>query len=93
MAYACGDCFAKYQIVEVLEGAEKIRNELLERDLKVTYVVKDLDLRIERLTRKCAICYDYYFEGSLKYSPIQEYSILEADACTIKLRDSTCCVE
>lgn len=91
MAYACGDCYANYKIKEVIEGGSEIKKKLLDRDVKVTFKSKRLENRIDTLTGKCAICYDYYIEGYLEYRPEKEYSVLEADTCTVKLRNSKCC--
>ncbi|MBP6432600.1 MAG: hypothetical protein KA319_12610 [Ferruginibacter sp.] len=93
MAYACGDCFANYKVKEILEGENHVKGKLLDRDVKVVFKSKELESKVDSMTKRCAICYDYYFEGRLIYQPKEEYSVLEADTCRIQLRDLKCCEE
>jgi hypothetical protein len=93
MAYACGDCFANYKIKEVIEAGDGIKGKLLNREVKVVFKSKRLEKQIDSMTAECAICYDYYIEGHLTYQSKKEFSLLEVDTCTVKLRDAKCCKE
>lgn len=91
MAYACGDCYPKYKIKQVLSSENIPDSLLLERELKIEYLSSKIEQQIDTLTSKCAICYDFFIEGSLYYQHRKEYSILQVDKCVAQLRDSTCC--
>lgn len=91
MGYACGDCYAKHQIQKVITGDSILKRELPGRDVKMIFKSEELEKKIDSITGQCAICYDYYVEGFLNYKKDQEFSLLEAENCEVKLKDPDCC--
>jgi hypothetical protein len=91
MAYACGECEPQYKIVEVIKGFDLNKQKLINKDIKVVFKSSSLESKIDSLTQKCAICYDFLFYGDLSYLPVKEYYEIKVDTCTVKLRDKTSC--
>src|SRR6266498_4508249 len=91
MAYACGDCYAQYKVNRILRPEKNELKDLVGTDIKVIFKEDKLEKRIDSLTGKCAICYNYYFVGTLTKKRNNSYYILSADSCNFSLRDSTCC--
>lgn len=91
MAYACGECFAKYKIVGVENSDNFKSSELVKKDLQVQFASKEMENRLDSLVSKCAICYDFTFEGKLSKSDNSSFFIMKLEAFQVQLMDSSCC--
>lgn len=90
MAYACGECEPQYKVESVLsiDGIDK--NKILNQDIEIVFKSPVLE-KIDSITQKCAICYDYYVQGYIFYLKEKKYYRLIADTCEVKLRFADCC--
>lgn len=91
MAYACGECYARYKIVEVGNSDNFKSSELVNKDLKVEFASKEMENRLDSMVRKCAICYDFTFEGELSKSDKSSFFIMKLETYQVQLTDSSCC--
>jgi hypothetical protein len=91
MAYACGECWPQYRIKDVFSVSNVTKKELLNKDVRVIFKSEKLEKKIDSLTYKCVVCYDFYIEGELSYIPAKKYYEIKADTCVTKLRDKECC--
>jgi len=91
IGYACGECAAKYQIKKVIGTSKDVKENLVNRDIKLIFSSKELENKIDSIVEKCAICYDYTLDGYLIYQPEKDYSIVKVDSCTVQLINPECC--
>lgn len=91
MAYACGECYARYKIVEVENSDNFKSSELVNKDLQVQFASKEMENSLDSLVSKCAICYDFTFEGKLSKSDNSSFFIMKLETFQVKLTDSSCC--
>ena len=91
MGYACGDCYAQYKIKQVLVSKQIEGAELLEKDLKVVLKSSEEEKKLDSLVSKCAICYDFYFEGDVFKREVDSFYTMKVNSYSVRLRDSTCC--
>lgn len=95
MAYACGECEPKHRIDTVLKVVEgKLdKRKVVDQDVKVIFRSSEQERRIDSQVQKCAICYDFYIDGDLKFLSLKGYYTLDVDTCIVKLRFKHCCDE
>jgi hypothetical protein len=91
MGYACGECEAKYKIKKIINRELALPEGVKESDLKAIFRSSDQERDINNIVKDCAICYDYYFWGSLfKYSG-KDYYTINIDSVKVLLRNDSCC--
>ncbi len=90
MGYACGDCYANYKIKKVSQSTNFEAKLLVGSDLKVLFKAGD-EAKLEKVVSKCAICYEFYFEGNISKKKGDTFYTLNADSFSVYLSDSTCC--
>jgi hypothetical protein len=87
MAYACGECQPQYKITEVFDKKYQF---LKGTDIDIDFKKFKLD-SIEKQTSDCAICYDYYLTGNLRYNRFSKTYLIQVQEGYYKLRFQNCC--
>ena len=89
MAYACGDCYPQWR-VDSNFAVEQGLKELIGKDIHVDRKGIQIENLITDSVSKCIICYDFYFNGSLKKTLSNKYKF-EAESFQMELRFPDCC--
>ena len=91
LGYACGECEAKYKIKKIINHEYALPEGINESDLKVVFTSSNQVRDIDNIVKGCAICYDYYFWGSLVKRSGNDYFTMNIDSVNVMLRDDSCC--
>lgn len=91
MGYACGECEPKYKIKAIIKYDNALPEGIKESDVEVIFKTSNQERDIDNIVKDCAICYDYYFWGSLMKSSGKDYYTINVDSVRVLLRDKSCC--
>ena len=91
MGYACGECEAKYKIKEIINKESALPEGIKESELKAIFKSSNHERDIDNIVKDCAICYDYYFWGSLVKSSIKDYYTITVDSVSVLINSDRCC--
>lgn len=90
-AYACGDCYPQYQVMEVSVDDKSLQRELLGKEIFVKYPSKTIEKAIDKQTAECAICFTFHFTGQLRKK--KDYYVLIAREASALLENKSCCYD
>jgi hypothetical protein len=86
MSYACSECYPQWQIDSVFAVKQSLQG-LVGKDFEVIYEGKQWEDNY--LPDSCAICYDYYFSGSMKRT-LSNKLRFKANDFQLNLRNPDC---
>lgn len=92
MAYACGNCYPQYHVKQIVIGKNKATEMILDTDLHIEFNDEKIKKKLISQTSKCMICYDFYFIGELKKTPVKGYYFI-SESVEYKLKDTSCCIQ
>lgn len=91
MGYACGECDGKYKIEKIIKHEYALAESIQGADLQAVFKFSNQERDVDNLVKDCAICYDYYFSGSLSKSSGKDYYTISIDSVNVLLRNDSCC--
>jgi hypothetical protein len=90
MAYACGDCYPQYRVLEILQNQNEESKKILNKELKIEFESEKIEKDLDVNTSRCLICYDFYFTGVLKKS-FHKGAYFIVETVNYKLKNDSCC--
>ena len=89
MAYACGECYPQYSVIQVQPAS--LKKELHQQDIDIEFKDKKQADMFEEKVGLCARCFVYDFKGDLYYSGKKDCYVIKLSEYHLKLTDKECC--
>ncbi|AEV97020.1 hypothetical protein A4D02_18370 [Niastella koreensis] len=89
LAYACGDCYPRYNVSKVSPAS--LGKKLLNQDIDIEFASTRQEQEFNRKIVTCAICYNFDLKGDLFYSSKEGCYVLKVASYKLKLNFAKCC--